>query len=415
MSEMCQLQTRCVVCGGAVTPILDFDEQPLANALLHDAREPFQAFPLGFAFCPHCTHGQLTHFVDRDRLFRTYLYASGTSQTLRNFFEWFAAALGRSVSRGARVLEIASNDGSLLSCLAGQGFDAIGIDPAANLNRIAAAAGHKILTGFFPEIAPEGNFDVVVAMNVAAHTPMPLHFMKGVARLLGPGSIAIIQTSQALMIGNGEFDTIYHEHYSFYTVASMATLATRAGLQLESACLVSVHGVSLLFFLRRADEAASGRFLFHGGAPFAVEGPAREPAFLSESFGGTSAREIYAEFSAKAQALMTKLAREARRHQAEGRQIALVGVAAKAMTLIRAAGISPDLYLDEAPLKIGRYVPGASVAIAPLSSITKLTKDTVFFIGAWNFADELIRKIKSYKLEFDVRFLIPFPEMREET
>src|SRR6185436_18318441 len=107
---------------------------PLANTLLSDAAQAFETFALGLAVCPGCTHGQLTHFLHPDSLFRNYLYASGTSGTLTAYFDWFAAALSRCVRPGARVLEIASNDGSHLSCLAAQGFDAMGIDPARNLN-----------------------------------------------------------------------------------------------------------------------------------------------------------------------------------------------------------------------------------------------------------------------------------------
>ena len=271
---------------------------------------------------------------------------------------------------GARVLEIASNDGSHLSCLAARGFDAMGIDPARNLNDIAAAAGHKVLTGFFPDVRPDGRFDVVVAMNVAAHTPTPLRFLAGVADVLAPGGVAIVQTSQALMLGNGEFDTVYHEHYSFFTVASMRALAARAGLRLEQVQLVAIHGTSLLLFLRRADETGPA-IAFKGEDAFAVAWPDPQPAFLSPTFGGAEAEAAYAEFAAKARASMAAVAARIAAHKAQGRQIALVGVAAKALTFIRAAGIAPDLYLDEAPLKIGRFVPGASVPIAPLASIAE--------------------------------------------
>jgi 2-polyprenyl-3-methyl-5-hydroxy-6-metoxy-1,4-benzoquinol methylase len=405
-------QTRCVVCEAETRPLLDLGVQPLANTLLCDAAQGFQSFPLGLAVCPGCTHGQLTHFLHPDSLFRNYLYASGTSGTLTAYFAWFAAALSRCVRPGARVLEIASNDGSHLSCLAGRGFDVTGIDPAHNLNQIATAAGHKVFTGFFPDTRPDGRFDVVIAMNVVAHTPAPLRLLEGVAEALAPGGVAVIQTSQALMIGNGEFDTVYHEHYSFFTVASMRALAARAGLRLERVQLVSIHGVSLLFFLRRADETGPA-LPFAGEATFAARWPDPEPAYLSPEFGGALADAAYADFAAKARCSMTAVAARIVGHKALGKQIALVGVAAKALTFIRAAGIAPDLYLDEAPLKVGRLVPGASTPIEPLSSIPSLTRDTVFLIGAWNFAEELIGKIESFKRGFGSTFLIHFPQLRE--
>jgi len=412
MTEACRAQTTCIVCDAQTRPLLDLDRQPLANMLLGDAAQPSRTYPLGLAVCPCCTHGQLTHFLGPDALFRDYLYASGTSGTLKSYFRWFAASLRHCVRPGARVLEIASNDGTLLTCLAGEGFDVTGVDPAGNLNQLAAAAGRKVLTGFFPATRPEGRFDVVIAMNVAAHTPTPLRFLEGVAGALAPGGAAIIQTSQALMIGNGEFDTVYHEHYSFYTVASMRTLAARAGLRVEDVRLVSVHGISLLFILRRTDETGPA-ISFAGDAAFAVAWPDPEPAFLSPHFGGTQADAAYAAFAAKAKRSMSEVAARVAQHKAQGRQVALVGVAAKALTFIRAAGIVPDIYLDEAALKIGRLVPGATTPIAALSTIATDTRDTVFLIGAWNFADELIRKIRSFNPPFDSTFLIHFPQLRE--
>jgi len=412
MSDACRAQTTCIVCDAQTRPLLDLDRQPLANVLLGDATQASQAYPLGLAVCPRCTHGQLTHFLGPVALFRDYLYASGTSGTLRAYFRWFAAALGRCVRPGARVLEIASNDGSLLGCLADEGFDVTGVDPADNLNQLAVAAGRKVLTGFFPDTRPDGRSDVVIAMNVAAHTPAPLQFLEGVAGVLAPGGVAIIQTSQALMIGNGEFDTVYHEHYSFFTVASMRTLAARAGLRVEAVRLVSVHGVSFMFVLRRADETGPA-IPFVGDPTFAVAWPDPAPAFLSPEFAGSHADAAYAAFAAKAKRSMGEVAARVREHKAQGRQVALVGVAAKALTFIRAAGIVPDIYLDEAALKVGRLVPGAATSIAPLSSIATSTRDTVFLIGAWNFADELIAKIKSFNLAFESTFLIHFPQLRE--
>jgi len=405
-------QTQCIVCEERTEPLLDLDVQPLANVLLEDKAQPFQAYPLGLAVCPACSHGQLTHFLPPDSLFSHYLYASGTSQTLQSYFGWFADALGGCLRPGARVLEVASNDGSLLSCLAARGLAVTGVDPAANLNAVAQAAGHDVLTGFFPQARPGGAFDAVIAMNVAAHTPEPAAFLRGVTEVLAPGGVAIIQTSQALMIGNGEFDTIYHEHYSFFTVASMRRLAARVGLRLEQVRLVSVHGTSFLFFLRRADDLVPP-LAFEAGPPFAVGWPDPEPAYLSRHLSREEARAAYGAFAAKARATMRSVSARAAWHKAQGRQIALAGVAAKALTFIRAAGIAPDLYLDEAPLKIGRLVPGAEVPIAPLASIGRLQQDTVFLIGAWNFADELMRKIRGIEHGFKATFLIHYPQFKE--
>ncbi|MFT3731663.1 MAG: class I SAM-dependent methyltransferase [Hyphomicrobium sp.] len=412
MTITCEPQRTCIVCGSAVEPLLDLDVQPPANLLLASSGDAYEAFPLGFASCPSCTHGQLTHFVDPAKLFKHYLYASGTSGTLKAYFEWFADTLRRASRPGARVLEIASNDGSLLGILESRGFDAIGVDPAENLNQVAAAAGRKVVTGFFPAARPEGLFDIIVAMNVAAHTPDPSTFMQGVRDCLAPDGVAIIQTSQALMIANGEFDTVYHEHYSFYTVASMARLAQKSGLRVEASKLTSVHGTSLLSFLRRADDDAPP-FAFEESPPFSVAWPAPIPPSLSRTLAGADASDAYAKFADGAKHAMHAAAEAVHRQQASGRKVALVGVAAKALTFIRAAGIVPDAYLDEAQLKVGLTIPGTGQPIEPLKKAGEMAADTTFLIGAWNFADELMQKIRKLSGGTTPKFVVYFPELVE--
>jgi SAM-dependent methyltransferase len=400
------------VCDAEVLPLLDLDVQPPANLLLKDVSEPQDAFPLGLSVCPSCTHGQLTHFVDPARLFKHYLYASGTSGTLKAYFDWFADALAAGGRRGARVLEIASNDGSLLASLEARGFDAMGVDPAENLNRIATAAGRKVLTGFFPDVRPAEPVDFIIAMNVAAHTPNPAAFMRGVRDCLAAGGVAIIQTSQALMIANGEFDTVYHEHYSFFTVASMTRLAEACGLRVDETRLVSVHGVSSMFFIRRAEDDAAP-LPFAGGEPFAVDWPAPTPPFLQKSLSGAAALDAYRSFASGAKQAMQSAASLVSEHQAAGRRVALVGVAAKALTFIRAAGIHPDMYIDEAALKVGLMVPGTQQRIEPLQKAAGMAENTTFLIGAWNFAEELMRKIKGLNTSSSPKFVMYFPKLTE--
>lgn len=386
----------CVICNSNVSTILDLREQPLANNLLEKVDDPYDKFPLGLDVCETCGHAQLSHFVDPGLLFKDYLYASGTSQTLGAYFEWFADGLSTVIPVGGRVLEIASNDGSLLRRLANRGLETVGVDPAANLSAVAQAAGLNVLTGFFPEVSPEGKFDAIVAMNVAAHTPTPLQFMRGVAASLADDGVAIIQTSQAMMIPNGEFDTIYHEHYSFYSVSSMERLATECGLALVQVQLVSVHGTSFLFFLRHAGK---GPVQFPQTAPFAVEWQDTQSSFQS--------------FATKANDLMNEVSQRVKSYRERGFDLALVGVAAKALTFVHAANLAPDWYFDEAPLKVNRFVPGSSTPIRPFSDLALLSKPTVLLLGAWNFADELRRKIDSLNLRGDHVYLVHLPTVRE--
>lgn len=402
----------CVVCGGQTAACLDLGSQPLANALLANATEPHDAFPLGLAACAKCSHGQLTHFVAPERLFKNYLYASGTGGALNPFFTWFSAALSKALPNGSRVLEIACNDGSLLDRLRDDGFKVCGVDPAANLTSVATSKGHDVLTGFFPATRPDGVFDAIVAMNVCAHTPEPRALMQGVKDLLAPNGVAIIQTSQAFMLLNGEFDTIYHEHYSFFTPASMRRLAERCGLTLETTQMFSVHGRSLVSILRHAGKPLAPLAL-NGGPPFAVSWPDPEPAIMARDVDSATSSSAYQAFAAQARDVIAKASNRIFAHQRAGHPVALVGVAAKALTFITAAGVKPDIFIDEAALKIGRFVPGASRAIEPMARAADLPPDTLFMIGAWNFAEPLAAKIRAHRANLQTRFLVCLPELRE--
>ncbi len=394
-------QAECIVCGNPVEPVLDLGVQPPANTLLASPNDPFASYPLGLSACPRCSHGQLSYFVEPRELFTDYLYASGTSDTLRQYFAWLAHRLVQLVPEGGRILEIGSNDGSFLSALRDVRLHAVGLDPAERLNKVARAAGHDVTTGFFPASSPDGHFDLIVGMNVAAHTPDPVSFMAGVRRALAPGGIALIQTSQARMIENVEIDTIYHEHYSFFTVESMRALAARTGLHLEAMHLASVHGTSFVFLLSR-DDAEQRR------VPVAWEG---DFALAETNLEGDALS--WSGFAREAHDVMRTVAQAISDHESAGRDLALVGVAAKALTFIRALGVRPVAFFDEAELKVGRYVPGYDVPIRRLEEISALDHDTVFVIGAWNFADELIRKITELPLRIAPRFLTYYPRLRE--
>lgn len=402
----------CVVCGGAVKVCLDLGKQPLANLLLAHRAEAYEAYPLGLSACPDCSHGQLTHFLDPSVLFCNYLYASGTSGTLRTYFAWFANMLRSAFPPGSRVLEIACNDGSMLRALKASDFDVSGVDPAANLADEARAGGIRVLTGFFPDTRPDGVFDAIIAMNVTAHTPDPRVFLEGVKRSLAPDGLAFIQTSQAMMLDRGEFDTVYHEHYSFFTPASMRRLAELCGLRLDALKLVDVHGGSMVSILRHR-EAPASPVKFEAGAPFGLAWPSPLPKSLTIDLDASDAARCYEAFASKAIKAMNATRDRVDSFQAKGGTVALVGVAAKALTFMRAANISPDILIDEAKLKVGRVAPGMTGCIEPIEHVNSLPDNTLFVLGAWNFADELSRKVRAHRAGKPSRFLTYFPDIQE--
>ncbi|AUN29393.1 class I SAM-dependent methyltransferase [Niveispirillum cyanobacteriorum] len=403
---------RCLACDSKnIAPALDLGQQPLANHLLKHADEPFTIHPLGLVYCQECGHGQLSHFVPPEDLFVDYLYASGTSGSLGRYFDWFCdRAAAEFAASDSDVLEVACNDGSLLARLADRGFRTLGVDPAANLAEEGRKNGLEIVTAFWPcpKLIGDRKFDLIIGMNVLAHTPTPFAFLQGVEQALKDDGLCVIQTSQAKMLINGEFDTIYHEHFSFFTPHSMEVLAKRAGLEVRAVDLVDVHGTSFAFVLAKpgctrdaARLLASGAYMVEHGQPL---GPVAGTI--------TGSVQQYKAFADAAHARMARIRDIVLAHRQEGGEVCFVGAAAKAITFMHAAGIRPDHLYDEAPLKIGRTVPGIDRVIKPLTAIIE-ARNPLVVISAWNFWEELSMKVKRIAGQKNMKFLVHFPEVRE--
>jgi SAM-dependent methyltransferase len=404
---------RCLCCDApTLRGVLDFGLQPPANAYAATAAAAagVPRHPLALNLCATCWHAQLSFAVDRRELFAHYAYVSGTSRTLTRFFDWFAAALARALPPRARVLEIAANDGSLVRSMQAAGLNCTGIDPAANIVAGARAAGLPVRLGWWPAAAAELDdlYDAVVCMNVLAHVDDPLAFLQACASRLAPGGVVIVQPSQARMFDNGEFDTVYHEHVSFFNTRSIAHLAQRAGLRLAGSAIVQVHGDSPVYLLRHAHEA---------GAADALARSLREGEFgLDEDLQAYEQRvglfgpEVYDRFRERAAAVMDRARAVVDEHRSGGFEIVFVGAAAKALTLINAAGIVPDRLLDESPLKIGTHAPGCACLVEPLQAAGAIARPALFVLSAWNFRHELTRKLRDIGVPEGSRFHAYLPE-----
>ena len=203
----------------------------------HDKSTQSNEYPLELMVCPNCYHCQLHFIIDPEILFKNYKYVSGTSQTGLDFFKKNAELINESANiKNASVLDIACNDGSQLDFFKDLGWNTYGVDPATNLYNLSSAKGHKIICDFWNEdIAKQlPPMDVIIAQNVFAHTEYIDIFLQNCKIIMKPTSTLYIQTSQKNMIINGEFDTIYHEHISFFNAKSMDILVTRNGLVLNN-------------------------------------------------------------------------------------------------------------------------------------------------------------------------------------
>lgn len=412
----------CLACGGnCLTPLLDLGKQPPANSLKKTAIQVQEQFPLAINRCLDCYHVQLTHIVNPEILYKDYPYVSGTSKTMMEYFEWFskfADEYYKSLNdRTPKVIvEIGCNDGSQLdqfNKLNGK-FVTIGVDPAENIIKSARKKSdqHILYCGFFDNEFVEWMYDdiefgynkpdIVVAQNVFAHNPDPFTFLNNVKNMMAADGLLFIQTSQANMILNGEFDTIYHEHISFYNINSMQELCKRAGMELIDVIKTPLHGTSYIFVIGQTPPVTSTKYRI-------------ENLIAMEKAVGLYSPKTYYEYKKKCEALPQKLTDEITQYWRSdvGKMVVGYGAAAKGMTLINYTDIGKYMscIVDDNPLKQGKFAPGSKLPIIN-SDFLKTTEDSIVFIPlAWNFFDEIVSKIKSIRDNPNDVFVRYFPKV----
>lgn len=343
----------CLACGSKnLHLVLDLGKQPLANNYGETKK-----YPLATNGCCDCGHMQLTYSVSPKKLYSHYLYESGTSQTLKDWFESFASRLTRS-----NLLDIASNDGSFLRAVKKVQYangklkcDLQGIDPAENL--IPDDIPTRL--GFFGEDTTfNRRFGIITAFNVIAHTPDPLSIMKGIKNNLKPGGIAYVMTSQGNQLDTGQFDTIYHEHHSYFTKNSMRRLVQRAGLEVEDISYEPIHGGSMLTTIRNWSAMPDEFVNFRNKATTVID--------TAKSF------------------------------EPKYRMVA-VGAAAKGVVFLNATGLKPEVVADEAKLKWGHTIPGTDIPVVSLKELVSYDEPLTIVYLAWNFEKELKAKVKKLR------------------
>ena len=385
---------RCVACGGSnLVQFLDLAKQPLANNY-HDGSGAGDSYQLGLNLCTDCYHTQLPVSVDPKAMFDHYLYVTGTSQTLRDYCDWFAEFVDvrEDIDHG-NILDIACNDGTQLDSFRKLGWKTFGVDPAKNLFEIALEKGHMVRNAYWPISYPQ--MDVITAQNVCAHTPNPLEFLEGVKASLALNGTAYIQTSQSQMYQRNEFDTTYHEHISFFSANSMNTLAKRAGLVLTDIVITPIHGDSYVFVLK------------HPGAE--IKNSVTE-TIRKEAKEGRHNPNFYQMFGNNARKIVEQLKDLVTRCQNEGTPVVGYGAAAKGMTVLNANKIQLDWIVDDNELKQGLLTPGTNIPIKDRSSLD-LDEHIVVIPLAWNFFDEIKSNVEEIRQNKSTQYVQYFPRV----
>jgi SAM-dependent methyltransferase len=401
----------CRLCRGAdLTKVLALTPTPPANAFVTQAElsAPQAAFPLDVWMCNGCGHVQLLDVVDPSILYAHYVYVSGTSPVFVRHFEQYAnyVASQFNPAAGSLVLDIGSNDGTLLRFFQDAGHKVLGVEPAEEISEASRQAGIPTLTGFFGEqlaerIAQEhGQASVITANNVAAHIDDLAGVMRGVAKLLTRDGVFVFEVSYLVdVLEKTLFDTIYHEHLDYHSVEPLVPFFASCGLQLIEALRVDSHGGSL----RGVVQRAGGPRKVGASVAALIAGERKMALRDANTFRAFGAR--IAKVGSELTSLLAKL-------KGEGKRIAGFGAPAKATTLLYHLGITPqlvDFIVDDSPLKQGRFTPGMHIPVLPAQALYDRGVDYTVIL-AWNFAEPIMKKHAAWRGSGG-RFIVPLPTL----
>jgi SAM-dependent methyltransferase len=399
----------CRFCAAALDEsFVDLGMSPLSNAFIPPERDSAMErfYPLHAYVCGTCRLVQLPAFESPEEIFGDYLYFSSYSDTWLRHAEGFAASMIGRLGLGAasKVVEIASNDGYLLQYFRRAGVPVLGVEPAANVAAVAAAKGIATEVAFFGTatarrlkaagIAP----DLIVANNVLAHVPDLNDFVAGLSQLLPPAGIATIEFPHLLrLIDENQFDTIYHEHFSYFSLLTAERVFARHGLTVFDVEELPTHGGSLRVYLSHAAGAESE----------AVAALRRR-----EQECGLDTPEPYRRFAdavADAKADILDFLIAARR---AGRRVVGYGAPAKGNTLLNYCGIRADLIeftVDRSPHKQGMKLPGTHIPIRAPEALLAARPDYIFILP-WNLRAEIMAQMDAVRA-WGGRFVVPIPRL----
>lgn len=392
------------------TPLVDLGASPPSNAYLTQQKlhAPEKYFPLRVLVCTQCWLVQTEDFAQADELFSAdYAYFSSFSTTwLRHAEKYVADMASRFALDGtSHIVEVAANDGYLLQYAKARGIPCLGIEPTASTADAARAKGIEIVEEFFgvklaQRLVEQGKqADLTVANNVLAHVPDINDFVSGFAELLEPAGVATFEFPHLLnLIEQNQFDTIYHEHYSYLSLTAVRAIFRANGLTVFDVEELSTHGGSLRVYAQRKDTGT--RELSQAVADLL----ARETA------AGMTTETFYEGFQAKADKVKNDLLFFLITAQRDGKKVAGYGAAAKGNTLLNYAGIRPDLLpfvADRNPAKQGKFLPGCRIPIFAEEHLKKNRPDYVVILP-WNLRTEVVEQL-AYIREWSGQFVTAVP------
>lgn len=405
---------KCRHCSNNVTlQMIDLGFAPPSNSYLgpEDLNSPEMSLPLRVKVCEECWLVQTEDFARRDLLFSpSYAYFSSTSTSwvkhARDYFEMVVAEL--LIGADSFVVELASNDGYLLKNFVEGGIPCLGVEPAEEAALQAKAAGIPTVVEFFgAELARKldsthSKADLIIGNNVYAHVPDINDFTLGIKHLLAPSGTVTLEFPHLLkLMSECQFDTIYHEHYSYLSLKAAARIFASAGLKIFRVEKLSTHGGSLRIFGCHTEDSRAVEQSVHSTI-------SEEDAFQLEH------RETYEDFEARAVGIRNRFVSFLIENQQLGKVVVAYGAAAKANTLLNYAGIKPDLLplvVDAAPSKQDKFLPGTHIPVKTPEVLKTIRPDRVIILP-WNLAGEITELLKTI-LANETELWVVTPELAQ--
>jgi 2-polyprenyl-3-methyl-5-hydroxy-6-metoxy-1,4-benzoquinol methylase len=405
----------CRFCSAPLSTVMcDLGESPMANAYIRpeNLESPEPSFPLKVWVCDRCLLAQLDEFEAPEAIFSDYAYFSSYAKSWVEHARRYSEAMIErfQFDEKCQVIEIASNDGYLLQHFKAREIPVLGIEPAANIAKVAQELrGIPSLVAFFgttlaKEIVQTGrSADLLVGNNVLAHVPDLNDFVEGVRTILKSDGIATFEFPHLLRLLEGDqFDTIYHEHFSYFSFHSVLEIFRHHGLEIFDVDELPTHGGSLRIYARREESA------FGGSISSRVEALKDK-----ERAAGLLELSTYVAFNARTTGIKEELRDFLTQARAEGKTVVGYGAAAKGVTLLNYAEVDPSLLayvVDRNPEKQGRYLPGVRIPIEDPSRIFD-TKPDFILILPWNLCDEIREQMKAVEA-WGGRFVTAIPSLK---
>jgi len=403
---------NCRSCGKfSKYSFLDLGHSPPSNAFLKKKSEIEKVYPLKIFFCESCYLVQTYDFASRRELFNNdYVYFSGFSKTWIDHLKKFVRTLEDRLflNKDSFVIEIASNDGTLQEILTKRNYKSLGIEPTESTAKVAEAKGLKVIKKFFGKNLAANlkkkNFkpDLIVANNVLAHVPKINDFISGLKFLLKSKGIITIEFQHLLnIIKKNQFDTIYHEHYSYLSLISAKNIFLKHNLEIFDVEKLSTHGGSLRIFIKHSSDLSkktSKRF---------------KQILNEEKKFGLDKIDVYRNFQKKVENVRKDFLKFLKQSKKNKKRLCAYGAAAKGNTFFNFLGIKSTqipFIVDKNPFKIGKYLPGSKIIVKNEKFLIKNRPDYILIVP-WNLKKEIIKQL-SYTKKWKAKFITAIPKIK---